>query len=295
MRGYGTEDVKMKRILYATDFSENSRAALDYAKMFALRFKATVYMLHVVFLSQAAHEVEIEIAAPSLSRKAAERRLETLANDLRQCGISVETHIVEGLAGAVIPRSVVTYDVDLLVLGIHGLHHGLTYLLMGSTTELLLREASCPVLTIGAGVLSGFDINMDLDHVFLVSDLSPGFVPAASLALFLSRSFRVPARLGVWSPERVDENSPLERKMLEDHCKEMQGIMSGMPAEWCDPDYQAEHAMTTAKLVATASKEHNALIILAIHTLNSSFARLVLSRSSSPVITILRERRGGSE
>ena len=42
---------KIKTILYATDFFENSRLALDYAVAFAQHFGATIVMLHVALLA----------------------------------------------------------------------------------------------------------------------------------------------------------------------------------------------------------------------------------------------------
>lgn len=294
MENATAKQTAIRRILFATDFSENSRAALDYARMFALRFHATVYMLHVVLLSQAAREAEIEIAGPSLSRDAAERRLETLAIELRRAGVAVETHVVEGFAGEVIPQSVLTYGIDLLVLGIHGLHHGLTYLLMGSTTELLLREAACPVLTVGANVLSGLDLNTDLTHIFFVSDLSREATCAAPVALFLADAFHVPVELGVWLSERIRDDEQSQREALEAYCRSMGDVPAAKPPEWCDPGHQLSHALTTEELVARTAREHNALIVLGIHSLNSSFARLVLSRSSSPVITILPSKEGAT-
>ena len=91
-----------RHVLFATDYSENSRLALDYAVMFAQRFKATVYTLHVVLLSQAAQEAELESSGPSLSRKSADRRLEA-AGGLRRLGLEVETHRLDGPAAEVIP------------------------------------------------------------------------------------------------------------------------------------------------------------------------------------------------
>ena len=182
--------INIRRILFATDFSENSRSALDYAVMFAQQFGAAVLMMHVVQLSQAAHEAEIEMDAASMSRSAGEQRLATMADGLQRLGISVEKHVIDGFAGEAILASVQTYDVDLLVLGIHGLHHGLTYLLMGSTSEMLLTEAECPVLTVGGNVLSGFDIGKDLDHVLFVSDLSVEAARAASYTLFFAARFK---------------------------------------------------------------------------------------------------------
>jgi nucleotide-binding universal stress UspA family protein len=69
-------ELKIKRILCATDFCENSRLALDYAVAFAHHFNATVVLLHALELSPPAEEAEVVTARSSRSRIAAEERLE---------------------------------------------------------------------------------------------------------------------------------------------------------------------------------------------------------------------------
>lgn len=283
------KEIAIRRILFATDYSENARSALDYARMIALHFEASVYLIHVVQLSQAAHEVEIEIAGPSLSRNSACKRLDTLADGLRRYGIDVETHVVEGFPGDVIPQSIETYAIDLLVLGIHGLQHGLTYLLMGSTTELLLREAPCPILTIGAKVLSGFDVERDLDHILFVTDLSPEATSAAPYALFLAKQFGVPVHPGVWLSDKLRGDGGERSRAIEGYCRSMQEVEEAERPEWCTPEFQLEHALSTEDVVAKAAAEHDGLIVLGIKDLDSSFARLVLSRATCPVITVRRK------
>ena len=51
-------ELRIKRILFATDFLESSRLALDYAVAFAHHFKSTVVLLHAVELSPAAEGAE---------------------------------------------------------------------------------------------------------------------------------------------------------------------------------------------------------------------------------------------
>jgi nucleotide-binding universal stress UspA family protein len=120
-------EIKIERILFATDFLENSRLSLDYAVCFAQKFGATIIMLHVVQLSQAAKEAELEISGPSATRKAAEQRLEKLAEGVRRLDIPVDVHVVDGFVCETVIASVRTYRADLLVLGTHGVHRGLDH------------------------------------------------------------------------------------------------------------------------------------------------------------------------
>ena len=133
-------EIKVRRILFATDFLESSRLALDYAVAFAEHFKAVIVMLHVVELSQAARAFEVERPGQSMMRKFDDQRLETLAVGVRRLGLSVEVHTDDGIPCEVILRAVETYKADLLVLGVHGVHRGLGHLLLGSNTEKILSR-----------------------------------------------------------------------------------------------------------------------------------------------------------
>ena len=113
-------ELRIKQILFATDFLESSRLALDYAVAFAHHFKSTVVLLHAVELSPAAEGAEAVTAQPSLSRKEAEERLEAFAAGLRRTGLEVKTLIEDGTPCQVIISEVKAHAPDLLVLGVHG-------------------------------------------------------------------------------------------------------------------------------------------------------------------------------
>lgn len=138
------EPIKFERILFATDFLESSRLALDYAVAFAQRFRATIFMLHVVELTQAAREVEAETSGPSLMRRVAQERLDVLASGVRRLGVPVETSVQDGIPCRIILRDVERFRANLLVLGAHGVHRGLEHLLIGSNTEKYCYRPNVP-------------------------------------------------------------------------------------------------------------------------------------------------------
>ena len=148
-------NLKMKRILFATDFLESSRLALDYALAVAHHFDAEIVMLHATELPPAAHEAEAVSGLPSVSRKLDLQALDNLAQKVRRAGVRVSTRVVEGVPSAVILDATKAEQFDLLVLGVHGIHRGLSHLLLGSNTEKIVLAASCPTLTLGAHVRAG--------------------------------------------------------------------------------------------------------------------------------------------
>ena len=66
-----------------------------------------------------------------------------------------------------------------LVLGVHGNHHGVGHLLIGSNTEKLLLTVSCPTPSIGAHVLGGVDLSLKLKEILYCSDFTPEAAVAA--------------------------------------------------------------------------------------------------------------------
>jgi nucleotide-binding universal stress UspA family protein len=151
-------ELKIERILFATDYLESSRLGLDYAVAFARQFQASIVMLHVVQLSQAAVETELTSSRASVSRREAQDRLEVLASGVRHTGLHVEAHIEDGDPCEEILKAVSVHRADLLVLGVHGVHRGAEKLLLGSNTEKILLSSTRPTLTVGAHVLAGFSV-----------------------------------------------------------------------------------------------------------------------------------------
>lgn len=286
-------EIKIKRILFATDFLESSRLALDYAVAFAEHFNASIVMLHVVELSQAATEVEVETSKPSLMRRVAHGRLDALASGVRRLGIPVETYIEDGIPCQAILRGVDRFDIDLLVLGVHGVHRGLEHLLIGSNTEKILLSAKCPTLTVGAHVLSGVDLKLHLDEIIYFSDFTPEATAAAPYAVFFGKEFDAPIEVCQLLPVIAENNPRLQMDLADDYCKSMAGVLGGSNSEWCMPAFQLDHGMEIDQVIERAQRQHAGLIVLGVRTasqlgrrLHSSFAYNLLAKATCPVLSV---------
>jgi nucleotide-binding universal stress UspA family protein len=284
---------KIERILFATDFLENSRLALDYAVDFAQHFNATIVMLHVFFLSQAAREAEISVSGPSVSRNEAEERLNNLAAGVRRLGLNVEVHVASGFASDVILESVKTYEADLLVLGTHGIHRGLDHLLIGSNTEKIMLSADCPTLTVGAHVLAGFSVKDHLKEVLYFSDFTPESTAAAPYALFLGKEFHVPVEIVQLLPIAAENNPQVQRELAEDYCESLRTALGDAQGEWCLPAFQLKRGMELNQIIERAETQSASMIVLGVHSksylgrhLHSSFAYQVLARATCPIFTV---------
>jgi len=192
------KDIKVKKILFATDFLESSRLAFDYATAIAHFFKATLVMLNVIELSQAGMEAEIETRSPCMTRLDTQKRLDALAAGARANGVVTETHVKDGVPWECILGAVASCQADMLVLGVHGIHRGLSHLLIGSNAERILMSATCPTLTVGAHALAGVELGFHPKEILYYSDLSPAPAAAAPYALWFGKLSTVPRRT---SPE----------------------------------------------------------------------------------------------
>lgn len=139
-------ELKMKNILYLTDFSEPSREALPIAVAIARSYSATVHALHVLTPVIPASCPE----ALEADRELADMEMQKLESQL--AGVDHDTRVVPTMeVWAAIEQAIAKQQIDLIVLGTHG-RTGAPKLLMGSIAEEIFRRSSVPVLTIGPNV-----------------------------------------------------------------------------------------------------------------------------------------------
>jgi nucleotide-binding universal stress UspA family protein len=151
-----TVPVAFRRIVCAVDFSDCSIAALDYAMSFAHEARAQLTVVHVIELPpDIPHEVhETVLAGPrnfaeyiALAEEEGRARLNDAVGDRVRSSIMVDTVLSAGKPYREILRVASGHQADLLVVGVHG-RGAVDRLFFGSTTQHLVRQAACPVLTL---------------------------------------------------------------------------------------------------------------------------------------------------
>ena len=162
---------QLKNILWATDFSDESKEALAHARRFAKAFGAKLTGLHVVpdfapALYEALPNAQAELAGKIENGKSmAKARLDRL---FEADGILPDKTIVaQGSAAKVIVETARKEGADLIVVGRKGVS-GREQNLIGSVTHQLLRSAHVPVL-----VTKGTDGKVGpLDKILVPTDFS---------------------------------------------------------------------------------------------------------------------------
>jgi nucleotide-binding universal stress UspA family protein len=136
--------MQAKKILFPTDFSTLSDAALDHATSLAKESGATLVILHVEEPPAAYGGGEMYYGIPDPDSDTLRIMLQKIAP--RDPGIPCEYHLVMGNPADEIVRQADQTGCDLIVMGTHG-RTGLRRLLMGSVAEAVVRQAHCPVVT----------------------------------------------------------------------------------------------------------------------------------------------------
>lgn len=131
--------IHLKKILFCTDFSENSYVALEYALSLAEEYQAELTLLHVLDgfppqnLQAETQEAEHKLRQP------------IPPDSLDWC--TVKTAVQPGMAYREILKLAQQDQTDLIILGVRG-RNAVDLAIFGSTTHRVLQLSPCPVLTV---------------------------------------------------------------------------------------------------------------------------------------------------
>ena len=141
-----------KKILFCTDFSEDSDYAFSYAFDLATTCNATLLILHVIvepvcyywstpkgvdeLIAMQTERVKQEINTRYLQKTEGLKNYEIFTREADEGRFFYEIIQVAREESA-----------DLIVMGTHG-RTGFDYLILGSTAENVVRKSPCPVLTV---------------------------------------------------------------------------------------------------------------------------------------------------
>lgn len=139
------------RIIYPTDFSKASEAGLAWAQRVAEALDATVHCVTCV-QSPVIFQPAEGLIYPSMDeiRKDADKRLAAFVEKhFSSLKPPVQTMVLQGRAADEIVAYANDIGAEMIVMATNG-HSGLAHIVIGSTTENVLRHAKCPVLSIRA-------------------------------------------------------------------------------------------------------------------------------------------------
>jgi universal stress protein A len=140
-----------KNIIFTTDFSDISVAALPWALDMANMLNASVTCLYVVEEPQIYSSLDMgAVAIPTTNDlvEGAETRMQSfVAEHLNNTPHEATGKVVVGHAATEIVNCANESGAELIVMTTHG-YSGVKHVLLGSTTEDVVRHATCPVLSV---------------------------------------------------------------------------------------------------------------------------------------------------
>jgi len=176
--------MEIKNVLVPTDFSVPSKMAVNYGVALARKFRARLTLMHAIGVQPLLSEAtEID---PHLEEELGQKALEQLSDLVApedQDDLDLQTVIKIGGVQKAIINTIKEQHTDLVVLGTHG-HGRIGRLVLGSTTEGILRKLTIPVLTVRE------TRQMNFRRILFATDLSESSVRALDFVLNLAGAFQ---------------------------------------------------------------------------------------------------------
>ncbi len=136
------------RILVTTDFSKTSQTAFSLARQVAAKFDAETVLLHVLDAQLPPLVFEPSgVSAGEFEQQRVERAASQVEALAARLGEGIETMVTCGIPHVEIVKFAGDNAIDLIVMATHG-RGFFAHVILGSTTERVVRRASCPVLTV---------------------------------------------------------------------------------------------------------------------------------------------------
>ena len=207
-------------------------------------------------------------------------------------GVEHEVVIGEGNIWEVISNLIKQKEIDLIVLGTRG-RTGLEKALLGSGAEQILRQALCPVLTVGPHVTVQPEKPAEMSEILYATDLATDSPAAAPYAISLAQENQAHIALlyVIENPRTGELVQPAQIAEAKEH--KLRQLVSEQAELWCEPKYFVKLGVPTEKILELAETRHASLLVLgarpakglATH-LNTGTVHKVVSQAKCPVLTV---------
>jgi nucleotide-binding universal stress UspA family protein len=288
--------IGLKNVLFLTDFSEPSAAALPFAAMIARSYGAKVTALHVVVPSAYTYMTP-EMRADLLDAQDDAAKAEMEKVEAEFAGLSREA-ILERNTGVwpVLSKMLQESDIDLIVLGTHG-RTGLKKAVFGSTAEEIFRRTAVPVLTIGPAVRTGAHNGGRFQCVLFATDFNAVSSAAAAYAMsFAQENQSRLVLLHVLPVPKPGKAKTAADLSVAEALHRMEDLLPRDAELWCRPEPTVEHGEPGAQILATAERCGADLIVLGVRGMDMltevvtrverATAYEVIAHARCPVLTV---------
>ena len=288
--------IELNNILFATDFSSLSNAALPYALYIARRYGATVHVAHVM-----PTEAELLLISPENWRaveeedKRVKEHMRPLRNRLQELSHRVLTP--RGKVSDVLAQLIGEHEIDLLVLGTHG-RTGVRKLLLGSVAEEVFRRANCAVLSVGPKVSCKPNDEIQFRRILFATDFSEESLAALPFAISLAEEDQAKLVLLHVIEEPVSLIVDVEA-VTAYLLRRLEELVLAEAEPWCRSECLVELGrpfVSPAERILEIAGDHAAdLIVLGVRSVHSKLGLMthlasttaaILTQATCPVLTV---------
>lgn len=283
--------ITLKNILFATDFSMAADTAAPFAIQMAKSYGAKIYGVHVnrfddyTSVSPAAWEAMAE-AAERETREQAQRLNEQLK------GVAHEALLCEGKIWEVLSKLIKEKEIDLLVVGTRG-RTGLGKALLGSVAEQILRQAPCPVFTVGPHCAQHLDQKAEMREILYATDLAADLPSAVAFAVSFAQENQSRLTLLHVMEEQKNGEFVHPAELVEAKLSKLRRLVPPEAELWCEPTCLVEQGVAAEQILRAAEIRHADLIVLGARPAKGITTHLhigtvhnVVARASCPVLTV---------
>lgn len=292
--------IGLKNILYLTDFSTSSAAALPVVRGIAAAYGATVYALHVVLPDPyAGMSAEMAPALAEGKEEAAKAQMRQVESQLN--GVGVKGYLVGNTAvWPVVEEAIANHSIDLIVLGTSGRTGGSKWLL-GSVAEEIFRRSFVPVITVGPLAQSESCPDGRFTRVLFATDFTPESLAAAPYAISVAEENDAKLTLLYVAGDPTERKRNMEEKLsVAEAMHLLDKLVPSESAFWCRPETIVEYGHPSERILEVAKERGCDLIVLGVRgtrhllaatRLEGSTAHQVVAGALSPVLTVRGEHK----
>ncbi len=140
--------VEIKKVVVPVDFSSTTDKVVDYAMTVADKLGAEVLFFHAINDFQGYDMMLVHPSFIGMTKdleKESKERINSLVEEYKDRKNGVGGDVAIGDAAEEIIKYAEEQNADMIIIGTHGVK-GLEKILMGSTAERVVKNATCPVL-----------------------------------------------------------------------------------------------------------------------------------------------------
>jgi nucleotide-binding universal stress UspA family protein len=281
-----------RNILFTTDFSSASEAALPYVLAFARWYGSKVVVAHIV-----PPEPRLGLPLDSIpvamdqNWQNAEQEMKRFLQSHPFAEVSHEFVVRRGHIPDAVSALVNEHGIDMLALGSHG-REGIKKITLGSKAEQIFRTVICPVLTVGPNAAQQSIDFRTLKRILFATDFSSASLHALPYALSLAEENQSCLMLLHLVPLMPFQKP---RDVEDSVRRRLRALVPPEASPWLDAEFLMRSEFPPEGILQVADERGADLIVIGVNRARSDWAAAhvpweiayeVVCQAHCPVLTV---------